>query len=258
MFFVTELPVTFFPKCPISGHFYLFFIHIDDSFITLLCRVGRMNSMRGDMIKLGLPSTPLAYNPKPSMDLGCPSRLLVLVPASADYSAATRRSWELAQATAMHVQLLGLCEDAAEEPCLRRGLVTMASLLQDSGISVETKVDIGTDWVDIVKTHYETGDMIVCFAEQRTGLLRRPLSQVLESNLKATVYIVSSLVPQRSTSNSLSQLRTWLGFIGIIIGFGILQANIVQLPEGWLQNILLILSTIPEFWLIWVWGGWSG
>lgn len=210
------------------------------------------------MIKLDLPSTPLAYTPKPNMDLGCPSRLLVLVPPTADYSAATRRIWELAQATSMHVQLLGLCRDANEEPELRRGLVTMASLLQDDRIYVEAKVEVGTNWVDAVKTHYKTGDMIVCFAEQHTGLLRRPLSQVLESNLKATVYIISSLVPQRSTSNSLSQLRTWLGFIGIIVGFGILQANIVQLPEGWLQNILLILSTIPEFWLIWVWGNWSG
>jgi hypothetical protein len=243
---------------PETGHFYFFFIHIDDSFITLLCGVGRMKSMRGTMIKLGPSSTPLAYNPKPNMDLGRPSRLLVLVPPNVDYSTTTRQIWKLAQAMVMHVRLLGLCEDAAEEPGLRRGLVTMASLLQDGRISVEAKVEIGTNWVDAVKTHYETGDMIVCFAEQRTGLLRRPLSQVLQSNLRATVYIVSSLVPQKSTSNSLSQLRTWLGFIGIIIGFGILQANIVQYPEGWIENILLILSTIPEFWLIWVWGGWSG
>ena len=214
--------------------------------------------MRGTMTKLDLPPTPLTYHPTPNMNLGCPSRLLVLVPLTADYSAATRRIWELAQATAMHVQLLGLCRDANEEPGLRRGLVTMDSLLQDGRISVEAKVEIGTNWVDAVKTHYETGDMIVCFAEQRMGLLRKPLSQVLESNLKATVYIVSSLVPQKSTSDNLSHLRTWLGFVGIIVGFGILQANIVQLPEGWLQNILLILSMIPEFWLIWVWGNWSG
>ena len=214
--------------------------------------------MRGAMTKLDLPPTPLTYHPTPDLNLGYPSRLLVLVPPTAEYSAATRRIWELTQATAMRVQLLGLCRDADEEPGLRRGLVTMVSLLQDSGISVEAKVEPGTNWVDVVKAHYKTGDMIVCFEEQRTGLLRRPLSQVLESNLKATVYILSSLVPLKSTANVFSQLRAWLGFIGIIVGFGILQANIVQLPEGWLQNILLILSTIPEFWLIWVWGNGSG
>jgi hypothetical protein len=253
MFFVTELPVTFFLSCSFPGHFYLFFIQLNDFFICILCLIGTMIPMRGTMIKLDLLSTPLADTPGPDSNLGCLSRLLVLVPASADYSAATRRIWELSQATATHVRLLGLCEDSAVEPALRRGLVTMASLLQDGGISVEAKVDIGTNWVDAVKTHYETGDMIVCFAEQRTGLLRKPLSQVLESNLKATVYILSNLVSQRSKSNPLSQVSAWLGFIAIIIGFGILQATIVQYPEGWLQNILLILSTIPEFWLIWVW-----
>jgi hypothetical protein len=187
------------------------------------------------------------------MDLGSGHRLIVLVPANINSSAATRRIWKLAHATGMHVQLLGLCKDTTEEPGCRRELITMASLLQDGQLSVETKVDIGTNWMDIVKSNYEAGDMIVCFAEQSTGLLRRPLSQVLESDFKATVYILSGLTQQKPKSNRPSQISTWLGFIGIIIGFGILQAKIIQLPEGWLQNVLLILSLIPEFWLIYVW-----
>jgi hypothetical protein len=210
------------------------------------------------MIKSGLLSIALTSNPNSDMDLGCPGRLLILVPTDIDYSAATRQIWKLAKATKMHVQLLGLCKHTAEELGLRRGLVTMASLLQDDRIITEVKVDIGTNWANVVKTHYETGDMIVCFSEQRTGPLRRPLRQVLESNFKATVYILSSLTPQKPTSNTLLQVCAWLGFIGIILGFGILQTNIVGLPEGPFQNGLLILSIIPEFWLIWVWGGWFG
>jgi hypothetical protein len=46
--------------------------------------------------------------------------------------------------------------------------------------------------------------------------------------------------------------------MAIIIGFGVLQARVVQLPEGWLQSVLLILSIIPEFWLIWVWNSLFG
>jgi hypothetical protein len=190
------------------------------------------------------------------MDLEHPNRLLILVTTDIDYSAATRRIWKLAKATRMHVQLLGLCKDAAEEPSLRRGLFTMASLLQDDKIFVEVKVQIGTNWTNVLKTHYKAGDMIVCFAEQRTGLLRRPLSQVLESNSKATVYILSNPAPQRLKPNIFSQVIEWLGFIGIITGFGILQTNVVGWLEGSFQNGLLILSLVPEFWLIWVWGGW--
>jgi hypothetical protein len=68
------------------------------------------------------------------------------------------------------------------------------------------------------------------------------------------VYILSNDTSQKTKSNPLSQVGAWLGFIAIVIGFGILQVNVVQLPDGWLQNSLLILSILPEFWLIWAWG----
>jgi hypothetical protein len=182
-------------------------------------------------------------------------RLVVLIPSDIDYSAVTRQIWELAHTSGMQVQLLGLCEDQAEQPALRRGLVGMASLLEHSEICAEAKVDIGTNWMAVVKANYKPGDAIVCFADQRTGLLQRPLSQVLESSFAATVYILSSPAPQEANSNLLSQISTWLGFIVIIIGFGVLQANIIQLPKGWLQITLLTLTILPEFWLIWVWNG---
>jgi hypothetical protein len=182
-------------------------------------------------------------------------RLVVLIPSDIDYSAVTRQIWELAHTSGMHIQLLGLCTDRTEEPALRRALIGMASLLQDSKICAEAKVDIGTNWMAIVKANYQPGDAIVCFAEQRTGLLNRPLSQVLESSFAATVYVFSNPTPQKANSNLLSQIITWLGFIVIIIGFGLLQANIVQLPMGWLQITLLTLTILPEFWLIWVWNG---
>jgi hypothetical protein len=192
------------------------------------------------------------------VDIESARRLIVLVPSETDYSAATRRIWELAKSTNSHVQLLALCKDRAEEPSLRRKLVTMASLLQDGRILVEIEVSIGTNWVIAVRNHYKTGDMIVCFAEQRTGLLQRPLNQILESNIQATLFVISGLTPPRSRSNLFSQIGSWLGFMCIIIGFGILQTKVVQLPGSSLQNIFLILSIFPEFWLIWVWNSLFG
>jgi hypothetical protein len=184
---------------------------------------------------------------------GTVRHLIVLVPADTDTSAATQQIWKLADATGRNVQLLSLCNEAAEEPALRRRLITMASLLQDGGTCAQANVAHGTNWVEAAKAHYQTGDIIVCFEEQHTGLLHRPLGQVLESNLKATVYILSTLTPQQPTSNLFSQVGTLLGFVAIIISFTLLQVNIVQYPEGWLQNILLIFSSIAEFWMIWVW-----
>ncbi len=193
-------------------------------------------------------STPLNTRPVSA------GRLIVLVPSDLDYSSLTRRIWQLAIATGKHVQFLGLCQDAAEEPSLRRQLVTMSALVGDTRVTAEAKVEIGTNWVDVVKTHYRAGDMIVCFAEQRAGLFHRPLSQILESNLGATIYILSGLYAQ-STSRShwLSQVIVWVGSFGILAGFFWLQVRISQLPKDPAQTVLLILSAGVEIWLIWVW-----
>jgi len=180
-------------------------------------------------------------------------RLIVLVPdADSDYTAVTRRVWELASATGARVQFLGLCKEE-QEFSLRRVLVTMCAMVQDGKVSAQAKVEIGTDWVDAAKSDCQPGDVIVCFAEQRAGFLHKPLSQILESNLNIPVYIISGLYPRKSKSDWLSQIIVWSGSIGIIIGFCILQVKIILLPEDWFQNVLLILSIIPEFWLIWVW-----
>jgi hypothetical protein len=210
------------------------------------------------MIKFDTSPVCLTSPTKSHKDLESANRLVVLVPMDIDYSAATRRIWELANATGMNIHLLGLCKDALEESGLRRELITMASLLQDGKIAAEAKVESGTNWLDVVRTNYKADDMLVCFAEQRTGLLRRPLRRILESNFKATVYIISDLTPQKSKPDRLLQISAWLGSMAIIIGFGVLQARVVQLPEGWLQSVLLILSIIPEFWLIWVWNSLFG
>ena len=210
------------------------------------------------MIKLDSRPITLAHATPLKVDVVSTHRLIVLIPSEADCNAATHRIWELASASNMHVQLLALCEDAAEEPSLRRKLVTLASLLQDGKVAAEAKVIMGTNWVAAVKNNYAAGDIIVCFAEQRSGLLQRPLSQILESNLKATLYILSGLAPSKSKSSVLAQVGCWLGFISIILGFGLLQTKIVQIPGSSVQNILLILSILPEFWLIWIWNSLSG
>ena len=207
------------------------------------------------MNKLDLRPTSLTFATHPDADLETIRRLIVLVPKDMDYSSATRRIWELANATGMNVQLLGICRDATEEPGLRRTLISMTSLLQDGRIVVEAHVEPGISWVDAVKSHWQTGDMIVCCAEQRAGLLHRPLSQVLQSDLNAPLYILSGLHPQiDSRSNWLARAAAWMGSIAIIAGFFVLQTRISLLTD-WTQTILMLLSTAVEVWAIWIWNG---
>ena len=202
-----------------------------------------------DSIPLSLASSRASHS-----GLELARRLLVLVPnAESDYTPLIGRIWELANAQSARVLLISLCKDPKQELSLRRALVILCAMVQDGSIPVETNVEIGTNWVDIIKRNYQTGDMIVCFAEQRAGLLQKPLSQLLESNLTIPVYIVSGLYVPKPKSNWIAQVTTWLGWIGIIAGFCLLQIKIIQVPEGWFQNILLILAVIAEIWLIWIW-----
>jgi hypothetical protein len=189
-----------------------------------------------------------------STSLESARRLIVLVPSDSDYNAVTRRVWELAIATGTRVQLLGLCKDAAEEPGLRRVLVTMAALVQDPRVSAEANVEVATNWLNAVKRNYQVGDIVVCFAEQRMGVWRRPLSEILESHLSAPIYILAGFYPpEDSASNWVSQIAAWIGSLSIIAGSFLLQARITFMPKDWAQTTLLILSVIGEVWLIWVW-----
>jgi hypothetical protein len=181
-------------------------------------------------------------------------RLIVLVPSEAAYTSLTHRVWELAHASGCQVLFLSLCADEMQEASVRRQLITMSAMVQDGRVCAESRIEVGSDWVHAIRSNLQDGDMIVCFAEQRTGLLRKPLSQVLQANLNAPVYILSGLSPQNiSQSNWLSQVMVWAGSIGIIIGSAILQTRITSLAQDWAQTTLLILSVIGEIGLIWGW-----
>lgn len=187
-------------------------------------------------------------------DLEPAHRLIVLVSSlEADLTAVTHRVWELASVTGAHIQFLGLCNDAAQEPGLRRSLVTMSAIANYGSVSAESEAIVGKDWVDAVKSRWQAGDMVVCLAEQRTGWRQRPLSQILQSDLDVPLYVLSGLTPENEPrSNWPTRAAAWIGFIAIILGFFILQVEISQLPKNW-TIVLELLSTTVEFWLIWVW-----
>lgn len=193
-------------------------------------------------------ASPFAYSASPA------SRLMVLVPADPNYGAALHRIWQLASVTHRSVYLLGLCRDLTEELSLRRQLITMSLLLREGKIVTEARIEFGTNWIDVVNKNYERGDIIVCFAEQRDGLLHQPLNQILQKKLYAHIFILSGLYPERSpTRNILANFLLWAGWVTVITGAFLLQTQIASLPLEGSSTSLLILSVIVEFWLIWLW-----
>ena len=197
--------------------------------------------------------------PAPQSALEPARRLIILVPGlEADLTEVTRRVWELADATGAHIKFLGLCNDVMQEPSLRRTLVTMSAMVNYDNVSAETEVIVGRDWLGAVKSRCHPGNMLVCMEEQRTGLLRGPLSRILQSDLDVPLYILSGLYPQKDAHpNWPTRAAAWIGFLAILIGFFILQASITRLAEDW--NIVLLLLTIPvEYWMILAWNNLFG
>ncbi len=206
------------------------------------------------MTRLSTSSVSLAYPVASHPDLEAARRLIVLVPAEAETTAAARRVWELANALECQILFFSLYTDAAQEASLRRQLVTMSAMIQSDKVCADVHVESGSNWMSAVKSTLQAGDMIVCFAEQRAGLMHRPLSQILQSNLNAPVYILSGLYPQNLPQASLlSQILGWMGSIGIIVATFLLQIRIVALSENWAQTTLLVLSVIGEVLAIWGW-----
>lgn len=207
------------------------------------------------MIKLESKQQLSTISSASQLDLEPARRLIVLIPSlEIDFTAVTSRVWELANTTGAHVQFLGLYSDATQEPRSRRELVTMSAMVRADKVSAEADVIFGEDWVDVVKTHFQPGDMVVCFAEQRVGSSHKPLSEVLQSDLDIPLYVLSGLYEQNdSRSNWLAQTVVWIGSILIIFGFFILQVRIDHLGKDWVHILLLLLSIPFEVGMIWAW-----
>jgi hypothetical protein len=178
--------------------------------------------------------------------------LIVVVPESGtDIAGAARKIWELVNALGSRVQFLGLCKDEAGEPALRRQIIAMSTMM--GGAAVESKIESGNNWLDFVKSYWNTGDVILCFAEHRTGFGNRPLSQILESNLNATIYVIPDLQLQRPRSNWISSAMGWAGSIAIIALFFWGQVKLTHMPQDWAYTVLLYLSLLVEVGSIWTW-----
>lgn len=200
------------------------------------------------MNKSDLSPAILQVSPASLPDLQPVRRLIVLVPEpEMDTAFMAQKIWELANTLEYDIQFLGLSKDAAHEPGVRRQMVTLSAMVGYENISVETKIEIGNDWLSVVKSNWREGDVIVCFAGHNSGLARRPLSQMLQTSLNATVYVLSDIHPQQDQSrNWKADIMAWTGSFGIILGFFWLQATLIQFPKQWAYMTLFYISLFLE------------
>lgn len=211
--------------------------------------------------KADFPSFMLQTLPAgPENELDMRRRLLVVVfDSDANTMMAARRILDAATAFKSPILLLGLCQTPAQETDLRRQIVMLSALVQEANLPVEAKIECGRDWLKGVETHWQEGDVVVCFGNQRTGAHHKLLERSLQTDLGATVYVFNDLTqPDPRPSHWIISLLAWAGSIGIILGFLRLQVEIGQILNGPSATITLVLSILAEFLALWFWNGLLG
>lgn len=184
-----------------------------------------------------------------------PGRLLFLVSSDMDYASMMGSIWNMAAKSDLPILFLGLAGNASQEQEIHRGVTALSNLMRDGGFSVDVKIEREGNWLAVIQSLYHPGDVIVYSPNQRTNHGWQTLDQKLKSNLGTDVVVLCNTSALQHGPHHFSEAFTWLGFIGVIIGFGVLQVKIVDVSKDALQSILLILSIIPELWLLWVWNG---
>ena len=211
------------------------------------------------MLKLNTTHQPLTISCPPPTDLKPGRRLIVPVQnVETDLTAVTRRIWDLAESTGAEIKFIGLYNDPVHEPSLKRTLVTLSAMLNYGKVSADIEIAFGKDWVTTLRSRLQPGDTIVCWDETPVGVFQKPLSQILQSDLNAPIYMLTGFFSEpRPRPNIVSIAITWMGFLTIVLGSLFLQIKVYQLAKDW-ATPLVLLSTAIEFWLIAIWNKFAG
>ena len=217
-----------------------------------------MNKLEISSTTFSIPPAPHAEPLTRSTSVQRPEpahRLIVLFPASEfETPELENRIWEIARSLQLNVLLLSLTNNFDEEAQLRRKLIIMAAMIKDPFVATDILLEHGNDWVRQVRKIWREGDIVACYANQKVGIMRKALDEILRSSLNMPVYILADAKSiKNSTSIFLSQFFFWLGSLAIIGGFFWIEVKLVQLPQDWAHSALIYFCVLVEFALIPLW-----
>jgi len=137
---------------------------------------------------------------------------------------------------------------------LQRTLITLAALIRDPRVAVETHIASGSNWLHGVKTVLAEGDGILCYEQQHVGWRHRPLITVLEA-LHVPIWTLSGFYPSSAPSPTrwLSKALFWSAVTVTLAGFFYLQTQLNIVADNLAKTTVLSLSVIVEIGLLFFW-----
>jgi len=193
------------------------------------------------------------------MALPVANRLVVLVPnQDIDVATFSRRIWSLAFPDRLDILLITLPGDSDYLLTAERRLTTIAAILRDPRLHIETQVFSSRSWLKIARQVWQPGDVLVCPAEQAisTGIAKRkPLGLALATALKAPVYQLKDFYqpPAPGLPNWIKAIPYWVVLLATIAGFFKFEAVVDASVKGWIGTLLLLVIVTIEVGLIYLW-----
>jgi hypothetical protein len=194
------------------------------------------------------PRTATVERVEPAVD-----RLVVLVPElSGDPAGLAAQIRALAAPRGLAVLLIGQIAEEPETWSVRRGLSTLAALVADLQIRVDTLATPTPSWLDILRRIVLPGDVVVCHREQVVGHTwpwqRRGLVEAIRAELNVPVCALQGhglnlrQGARRWTTRVLSAVMP----LAVIALFGVAQVRIHSITTGWIETLLLCATAIVE------------
>lgn len=186
-------------------------------------------------------------------------RLIVLLPESlaGNLSFARKIHW-LAAKERKDVLYLTLLDDADNGLSISRRMATMKAVTESNLIRVGSVHVVSSRWMGKLREVLRPGDTVVCHEEQvvNAGFLKTiPLFVFLSKEIDAPIITVKGYYhPQRVEMGSwLRKFIFWLGALGILGGFSLIELLANDSLSGAVNKIVLTALIGIEFGAVWIW-----
>jgi len=186
-------------------------------------------------------------------------RLVVLIPdLEVDEATLSRKIYALAQDHKLDVLLVSLVDDPGNEFHALRRITSIAAIIRDAWVHVETQVVFGHNWLKALKPILQPGDMIICSEGQTTPyrlLQRKPLDLALAMALHHPVNVIPDYFEEQRSlwPNWIKRLPYWLGVAAILVGFFFIETDVNHMVRDWAGQFTLLLLVLVEVGIIFGW-----
>jgi hypothetical protein len=184
------------------------------------------------------------------------NRLITIIPDTEfNIFEMTKQIWSIAEPEGRKVLLITKPIRKENNYSSRLKLITLANLIRDSKVTVQTQlISDGDSLVESATRIAQPDDIFVCFTEHKVSgfFIRKSLIKDLARNTTLPIYALKGSISDMTEPISDRMIDIFLLVLSLvsIVGFFALQVWFDRNTSGSFHMILQILSTFVEIWFV--------